>query len=491
MLAIFKQYALAVLLFVAVVTVFVSYVARQQLSDFSQQQTALAQQASRHVRDIVTLTLASQRQAVKHFAQLHAQLISKLAASVDDAGLYDELDLLLGAYFPDMHSFTLADSRGNLLLGGSADELLEACVQNIQMYSVDSNKVDAGLVLHDGDDGSHYDMLSKLFMQDSRSIVLFISFKPDSFVQTLKVVEPENHEMYIVRDDTQSIEMSRQGAKPVLSGDTTLAPSALARLRARVPIENTRWDVVDIAAESLLSAVYSTVVTRASLIWLMFCVIGLLALLHSARVEKRRLLTEQKLKAHEAELEQIVRERTDALTKANERLQHLSLSDGLTGIANRRHFDAILNREIGRANRDNKPLSLLLFDIDFFKNYNDSAGHLAGDDCLRKIARAVDGEFKRGGDLTARYGGEEFAIILPGSDAEEMQKQAERVREIVWQLNIPHPDSSVAQRVTVSVGGSTLRGDQYKTGNELIDEADEALFQAKSGGRNQYRIYAT
>lgn len=491
MLAILRRYALAVLLFIAVITAFVSYVASQQMADFNRQQAALAKVTSHHARDVVELTLANQRKSIAHFTSLHAQLIRNLATAVDDAGVYDELELLLGTYFPAMHTFTLADSRGNVLLDGSVEEPGDACLKNIKMYAVDSSKVDASLRLHIDENGSHYDILGKLFVQNGQFIILFVSLRPDEIVRMLASVETDGHALYIVDDETALIEMSSQAARPLLSRSEILSRQESDRIRARAHIDNTRWDVVDVVDGRLLAAAYTEIFSRAATMLLIFAVAGVMVLLRIARSEKQRQLSEQKLKEHEAELEQTVRERTAALTKANERLQHLSLSDGLTGIANRRHFDTILNREIGRAHRENKPLSLLLFDIDFFKNYNDSAGHLAGDDCLRKIARAVETEFKRGGDLTARYGGEEFAIILPGVDVDEMQKQAERVREVIWNLNIPHPNSSVANRVTVSVGGSTLRRDQYKTGNDLIDEADEALYRAKSGGRNTFRVYAS
>ncbi len=488
MRAIIKQYALAALLFFAVVTAFVSYFARQQLTDFNQSQTVLAQSASAHARDVIEMYLANQRKAVSQFVQLHAELIRKLSSNSENAELYDELDLLVGANFPEVKTFTLADAKGNVLLAGSVDELDEACVQNIHMYAADSSKADAGLHLHDDETGRHFDVMSKLFVQDGRFIILFATFDTRELKQFLASAQPEHHRLYIVADDNSRIELTTTTAHQT-DGYALLSERESKRILAREHVENTEWDIVDIPEQAMLKAAYWEIFSQSVLMLLIFVIAGLLALLHITRIEKQRLLSEQKLKEHEQELEQTVRERTQALMKANERLEHLSLSDGLTGIANRRHFDAILNREIGRANRENKPLSLLLFDIDFFKNFNDNAGHLAGDDCLRKIAKAVDAEFKRGGDLTARYGGEEFAIILPGSDVSEMQRQAERVREIIWNLNIPHPSSTVSDRVTVSVGGATLRRDQYKTANDLIDEADEALYQAKSGGRNNYRVF--
>ena len=163
----------------------------------------------------------------------------------------------------------------------------------------------------------------------------------------------------------------------------------------------------------------------------------------------------------------------------------------LTGIANRRRFDEWIDAECRRALRGGTPLSLLLADVDHFKAYNDSAGHLAGDDALCEVARVLQNETRRAGELAARYGGEEFVIVLPGLDGEAAGQRAEQVRARVEARSIPHPRSSVSPVVTVSIGVSTLHLEadavpvDSSAARALIQHADKALYRAKNEGRNR------
>ncbi len=173
----------------------------------------------------------------------------------------------------------------------------------------------------------------------------------------------------------------------------------------------------------------------------------------------------------------------------NEKLREMSYVDGLTGVANRRKFDEYLEAEWERARRMGRPLSLLLIDIDFFKRFNDIMGHLEGDECLRKVARAIRDSLRRGVDLVARYGGEEFAVILPETDLTQAEKIAERIREAVMNLNIPHPGSDVSDRVTVSVGVVSVIPQEGMSREDLIEMADRALYLAKKRGRNRVEVF--
>lgn len=166
-------------------------------------------------------------------------------------------------------------------------------------------------------------------------------------------------------------------------------------------------------------------------------------------------------------------------------LERLSATDGLTGIANRRNFDDTLAREWRRAIRDGSIISLLMCDIDFFKLYNDHYGHLAGDDCLRRIAAALASCARRPADLAARYGGEEFVCLLPATDAPGAMQIAESLRRSVEQLDIPHERSSVAPHVTISVGVATIAPQRGQLPSELVRRADERLYEAKKNGRNR------
>jgi diguanylate cyclase (GGDEF)-like protein len=178
------------------------------------------------------------------------------------------------------------------------------------------------------------------------------------------------------------------------------------------------------------------------------------------------------------------------LQQANERLLEQTRTDALTGIANRRHFSDTLDREIRRAGRaTDAPLSLILCDIDHFKLYNDTYGHIAGDKCLQEVAAVIRSTFKRGGDLVARYGGEEFAVIMPMTSADNAVLVAERLRHALWQRALPHTASRTTDRVTLSIGVATMASGETIAARKLASMADEALYMAKASGRNRVEQY--
>ena len=180
--------------------------------------------------------------------------------------------------------------------------------------------------------------------------------------------------------------------------------------------------------------------------------------------------------------------RLKAMTDA---LRESALTDGLTGLANRRSFDRNLQAEISRVRRSQGWLGVLMIDIDHFKRLNDRYGHLVGDDSLRQVARAIQAAVRRPPDLASRYGGEEFAVLLPQTEPDGAEDVARRIVSGVAALQLPNEDSPLGQIVTVSVGGSALRADQVLTGDDgrsgrhLVEAADRALYAAKSAGRHQ------
>jgi len=168
-----------------------------------------------------------------------------------------------------------------------------------------------------------------------------------------------------------------------------------------------------------------------------------------------------------------------------DRLEALTMTDGMTEIANRRRFDQHLEEEWRRCARMQIPLSAIMMDIDHFKSFNDNYGHTAGDDCIRDIARAMATVPTRAGDLVARYGGEEFACLLPGTDAAGAKRIAERMLEVVNNLEIPHAWSNVTGNVSISAGVGTVVPTRAGSPEELIKMADQKLYEAKNAGRNR------
>lgn len=173
------------------------------------------------------------------------------------------------------------------------------------------------------------------------------------------------------------------------------------------------------------------------------------------------------------------------LETTNQRLKRLVAVDGLTGIANRRHFDRALERELRRTRREQQPLSLIFLDLDEFKRFNDTYGHASGDDVLRRVATTLDETFRRGGDFVARYGGEEFAVVLPGVDGRRAALYAERLRRRIWRLNIPYGAAESGDRVTISAGVATVPASHVSSPDRVLLIADRALYRAKCLGRNR------
>jgi diguanylate cyclase (GGDEF)-like protein len=179
-----------------------------------------------------------------------------------------------------------------------------------------------------------------------------------------------------------------------------------------------------------------------------------------------------------------------AQKQAEAELQALASSDGLTNIGNRRFFDQRLNDEWRRASRQGSPMSLLLVDIDFFKQYNDAFGHQSGDECLRLVAATIVRQLFRSGDVAARYGGEEFAVILPDTDAIGAFEVGERIREAIEALALPHPAADGVGFVTGSIGVASVDVSPAHPMEQLVCFADIALYRAKDAGRNQVVAYA-
>jgi len=178
------------------------------------------------------------------------------------------------------------------------------------------------------------------------------------------------------------------------------------------------------------------------------------------------------------------------LEKQNIELLRLSQLDGMTEIANRRYFDECIIIEMKRSVRNQQPLSVIMLDVDHFKRYNDTYGHLQGDDCLRKIPAIIKQQLHRPADLIARYGGEEFVLLLPETDLDGAKIIAESICTAIFNAKIPHGSSTTSNYVTVSLGVTSGLPNNTDTPEQWLKQADEMLYQAKASGRNQMQACA-
>ena len=177
--------------------------------------------------------------------------------------------------------------------------------------------------------------------------------------------------------------------------------------------------------------------------------------------------------------------REKILRSHSELLKKEATTDGLTGIYNRRFFDEHYKMALGQTLRQNTPLSIFMVDIDFFKEFNDCYGHVAGDNALIQVATTLKKQLQRASDVVARFGGEEFVLMLPNMGEESASQFAEKLRQAVWDLNIAHEKSQIGQRVSISIGYSTLAGNDTNDPKVLLTTADAALYSAKRSGRNK------
>lgn len=201
-------------------------------------------------------------------------------------------------------------------------------------------------------------------------------------------------------------------------------------------------------------------------------------------ITKQKHAEKELIQAKEG-LEIQVEQRTQQLVELNKELQQLSSLDGLTGINNRRYFDQFLENEWQKAMHQGTPVSLIILDLDLFKDYNDHYGHQAGDDCLKKVASAFKSLLRGPGDLAARYGGEEFVSVLPNTDLDSALTLAEKICKAIENLEIKHEKSSIGEYVTVSIGVASVVPSKDTLSSDIISIADKALYNAKREGRNR------
>ncbi|WP_375739020.1 GGDEF domain-containing protein [Pseudomonas boanensis] len=175
----------------------------------------------------------------------------------------------------------------------------------------------------------------------------------------------------------------------------------------------------------------------------------------------------------------------EELIRLQKQLEEYSYKDGLTGVANRRMFDSVLDVEWANARRTHQPLSLILLDIDYFKQYNDHYGHIQGDDCLKSVGQLLTAAASRPRDLIGRFGGEEFVLILPETDGAAARQVAEHCRKLIHEQCIPHSNSDVASLLTISLGVGTIIPQQHDQPLAFIEAVDKLLYRAKQTGRNR------
>lgn len=446
-------------LFVGLLILFFSLRAGERLDDIERQQIREALRASRFVSQIVTRTLDEQRRLVSLFARQKAASIELLIQQPENLDAQSRLHDAMRDFFPDAFAVTVADQLGRPIVDDFEGLIGEICQRNIRHFARQGHG--QPIYIHPHPEVYHYDIMVPFARH-----ILFISFKPDKLVRALAENAALGQQLLLYQKDRLLLELTAEGTRKTLKRDFHLDTGEAAALLSRLPVAGTAWTLGvlpnhdDIARQR-----------RGAWFTLLFSIVGAVTL---------ALLLQLLIRLE-------IRHRLMAEAHARE-MAHLSLSDPLTGLPNRRALDEALRREWLEIQRGDTPLALMMVDIDHFKLYNDSLGHQAGDQALRQVAEALRGGLNRPRDLVARYGGEEFVVMLPETPRAAATHVAEGLRHRVRELNLAHPASPTASRVTISIGVFCARRGQTEFPLDLLQFADQALYEAKQAGRDQTRV---
>ena len=476
----FLFFSVAFLLGVAALLYFAN---KNRINDLQHLQKVTAEYSVSRAVALIEQELTLLQRSVHLFYFSYRPQLKQLIADPENDDLRMEIQADLEKHFPDAVTFTFTDKEGYPLLVDYDNYIGELCRENLNEFAAGGEVL---LRIHPADETYHFDIMTS-FSDTNNEGVFFISFDVMKLANHL-AAQPEHQLMLIYNKDGGLIELTSQGSRNMLQRDFFLSDIEKSSILVSKDIIGTDWTLVDILSSSPGFNELYKARSHSQLTFLGFALASLAALLVVYFDERKLGRVIHALDHHKSKLEERIKLRTWELSEANRELHELSRQDSLTGVANRRFFDHRIDLEARRMRREGQPLSLLMIDVDYFKHYNDSFGHPAGDVCLKNIANVISSSAHRGGDFVARYGGEEFAVILPAMDEDESVQFAESIRLAVLSGQFKHPDSSVSPYVTVSIGVATLEPGSMSGVIELIESADKSLYAAKKAGRNRVEL---
>jgi len=425
----------------------------------------------------VSKIIRNKQRIINIFTDDYKNLIAELSRNPDDEELHEALNSRIKKYFPDFFASNIMTSLGEPAIGDFDGNIGELCLADLR-YFVEFNK--PVIRVHPNQNVYHYDIVSK-FKPGDASQIFFVSFNLSEVGNLLNSVQPTQHKLILVNKDEQSlIEVTNRGSRETLTGrlDFRLNGDEKIRVLSTTKVEGTQWHVIDMYDEDIFSDYYESIIKEYLIVYLIFSIITLYM---------RSILINQDAKRSIAENSLINSNKN--INELNDKLEKLSRTDSLTDLYNRRYFDARLEEEWSRSQRSGNSLSCILFDIDYFKQYNDQYGHQHGDGCLVSVAGLMTDIFRRAGDFVARYGGEEFIVLMTDSTVEDSENAVLQLQKALENLCIVHVGSSVSKYVTISAGLVNLVPSQDNSIDDFIRKADKSLYMAKSAGRNQLKIY--
>ena len=420
-------------------------------SSIEEERSHMASQAVSLASQSVNDYLLRQRHLLRLFTQEHGHTLRAAIIAPDSRQTIETLEREIQQYFPEAEAYTLADAKGQVLLNDFDSLVGEGCRANIRTFARTS---DQHLKLHPNPAKVHYDVMTPFGEK-----VFFVTFSPRHLSRILTEHELPGLRLFILDRGSPLVELTGQGHRLELKRPKHLSPQEQDHILATQDVPAAAWRVAALpTSDHELDAFRALRQESAGLLaGLGFFTFGFHRLL--GRERKRR----QAAEAHASEMAE------------------LGFIDALTELPNRRALDADLEREWLNLERSDEPLSLLMIDLDHFKAFNDTYGHLAGDHCLRLVAQAMRSSLKRPRDHIARFGGEEFAILLPNTPCLAAKLLADTLHETVRKAFQADAED---HGVTLSIGITCAHAGKLNKATDLLDLADQALYGAKGAGRD-------
>ncbi len=449
-----------------------------RIREFDNYQRQLAERAVATTAAEITRSLRTRRRQLALFVRDQRDFIRLLAEDPDNTEIRRILTDRIAIYFPERLSYAITDGQGRLLYSDVDISLGEPCREDIRRVLAGASQP---VRVHRGKRRHHYDLMVVWDRPDgARSTaggVFFISFGFKDIATLLRLALPPEQELVLLNREREGLIELRpheNGDPPRGMRARWLEDGAAQYWLAEAPVDGSVWTLAAFNRPGEADRQQQLILFQGALLLLTFLIFSVVAFYLVVGQEQRRSRAEAALLKWK-----------DLLMETNEELRRLAVTDELTGIANRRQFFELAAVESRRARRNWTPLSLLMIDVDKFKDYNDTYGHTMGDECLVRVAQCIRETLRRPTDVVARYGGEEFVVLLPETPRVGAEQIAEAIRLAVRELRIPHRTSGVDDCVTVSIGVCTATPENPVDLDHLVHLADGALYQAKQAGRNR------
>ena len=421
----------------------------------------------------ISKTLREKQRVIDIFVDYSKDTIIELTNEPRNKELYQKLESRLLKYQPGLFAFNIMTDIGEPIIGDFNGKIGDLCLQDLRHYIETGEQ---SIHLHPNFSSHHYDIISK-YSADGSDHLFFVSFSIREISEILDSTQPVNHNLILVNKDANNvIEVSATNDEKTYTSrpNQRMSGSDNLRVLSSTDVTGTSWQLIDMHEEGLFTSYKKKITAEYIIAYYIFSIIVLFMRNILLKQDAKRSTAEEQLQKNHKQIKDL-----------NNQLELLSRTDSLTGRYNRRYFDEMIQQEWNRCSRSEQPLSCILMDIDYFKDFNDFYGHQAGDKCLKDISLIMQDTFRRAGDIVARYGGEEFIIIMSATTKEEAEAAITRFNKELGKIKIPHETSKADDFVTISCGLISQVPSQSESIENFIRKADNALYQAKDSGRNQ------